>query len=41
MNDGVAFLLGVVAMNVIPAVIAVSESIKDDLLAIIKKFMSK
>lgn len=41
MNDGIAFLLGVVAMNIIPAVIAVSETIKSDPLAIIKKFMPK
>jgi hypothetical protein len=41
MNDGVAFLLGVVAMNIIPAVIAISESIKNDPLAVIKKFIPK
>jgi len=41
MNDGVAFLLGVVAMNIIPAVIVISESIKNDSLAIVKKFMPK
>lgn len=41
MNDGVAFLLGVVAMNIIPAVIAITESIKNDPLAIIKKFLPK
>lgn len=41
MNDGAAFLMGVVAMNIIPAVLAVSESIKSDPLAIIKKFLPK
>lgn len=41
MNDGVAFLLGVVAMNIIPAVIAIPEAIKNDPLAAIKKFRPK
>ena len=40
-NDGVAFIVGVVAMNLIPALIKLSEGIKADPLSFIKKLLQK
>ena len=41
LNDGLAFLMGVIAMNVIPAVITVAEMRRKDPLSFIKKFLPK
>lgn len=40
-NDGIAFIVGVVAMNLIPALIKLSEGIKADPLSFIKKLLQK
>lgn len=40
-NDGIAFLMGIVAMNIVPAIISVSEVIRKDPLELIKRFLPK
>lgn len=40
-NDGIAFIVGLVAMNIVPAVIAVSESVRKNPLELLKRILPK